>query len=69
MSRNLFYSGDRTDRGQVAPREGRVSRNFVMISKPGLLTVAPREGRVSRNEKQREFYPGINSRAPRGACE
>ena len=34
----------------VAPREGRVSRNYIdFLLGDGLLLVAPREGRVSRN--------------------
>ena len=33
----------------VAPREGRVSRNYLHGNPFDGLTVAPREGRVSRN--------------------
>ena len=33
----------------VAPREGRVSRNYVIECQGKFTSVAPREGRVSRN--------------------
>ena len=33
----------------VAPREGRVSRNILIRYRLMLVSVAPREGRVSRN--------------------
>ena len=34
----------------VAPREGRVSRNYLWADRASIQIVAPREGRVSRNE-------------------
>ena len=37
----------------VAPREGRVSRNPILLPDEAVRRVAPREGRVSRN------YAGI----------
>ena len=54
---------------EVAPREGRVSRNLPLDIKLMDILVAPREGRVSRN--QRDLSPEIHERgrAPRGACE
>ena len=54
----------------VAPREGRVSRNYENEKRAAFgLRVAPREGRVSRNEKKVRPYLLRGRRAPRGACE
>ena len=40
----------------VAPREGRVSRNFSINSVQNRQHVAPREGRVSRNDSKPGVY-------------
>ena len=54
----------------VAPREGRVSRNSIMVSIVSASPlVAPREGRVSRNDLVHAAYVEGLGRAPRGACE
>ena len=53
----------------VAPREGRVSRNFKNQAYHRSFFVAPREGRVSRNYANRVAICLVCSRAPRGACE
>ena len=48
MSRNAIYVR-MTDKKEVAPREGRVSRNYKAKGQFHDSPVAPREGRVSRN--------------------
>ena len=53
----------------VAPREGRVSRNYDYNADVETKRVAPREGRVSRNSATIDGEDGQNRRAPRGACE
>ena len=53
----------------VAPREGRVSRNAVLELDTCIRLVAPREGRVSRNGYNNTNINHYNRRAPRGACE
>ena len=53
----------------VAPREGRVSRNYATPNNGRYRMVAPREGRVSRNGKQYLGQHEPEGRAPRGACE
>ena len=54
---------------EVAPREGRVSRNLAGLSSSKIKVVAPREGRVSRNDKTMDEFGKRVGRAPRGACE
>ena len=53
----------------VAPREGRVSRNYNDGLSLYRNQVAPREGRVSRNNIVHVFRFADLGRAPRGACE
>ena len=54
----------------VAPREGRVSRNCKCHLPCGCcVSVAPREGRVSRNPYGEQIVGTLTGRAPRGACE
>ena len=53
----------------VAPREGRVSRNVHIRREVVCAFVAPREGRVSRNLIELYQVHCPKSRAPRGACE
>ena len=48
MSRNKGFPIGRTKNG-VAPRKGRVSRNFIKFLSSKSKSVAPRKGRVSRN--------------------
>ena len=48
----------------VAPREGRVSRNFCNFKTVVINVVAPREGRVSRNSALLSCLKG-NNVAPR----
>ena len=54
---------------EVAPREGRVSRNGLSYEYAAQPIVAPREGRVSRNYAAYVIRFCRASRAPRGACE
>ena len=51
----------------VAPREGRVSRNFIYFFIECNNVVAPREGRVSRNGSEGQYLLGAEpSRPARG---
>ena len=68
MSRNAVFAV-RTVSHQVAPREGRVSRNTKTEKYRKTGEVAPREGRVSRNELIVIDVEMHSGRAPRGACE
>ena len=54
---------------QVAPRMGRVSRNYLTKKKLLWDKVAPRMGRVSRNDYDMIILDEISGRAPHGACE
>ena len=68
MSRNSVSFSFAAE-SQVAPREGRVSRNCGFSNNIQQYLVAPREGRVSRNLREFVLFQTFLGRAPRGACE